>query len=227
MFGLSSLLPATLKAQGYDSLKAVQVARNLESQGFNLEGYIIGKFSQVQIDHNDSSVVINCPLIAEKQYNDTLMDYPLFIAFNKNDSTNQANRDFIKSYGGIGFILDNNSITPEAYADSIKNLLKDRITNVESKLGKLENVLYEVYPNPSNGIVNLKYDIKNQSEITINLYDMLGRQLKTFSEQKTLPGQYIKHFETSNLPSGIYFLQIMVDSEKKRLISTKKINLIK
>src|SRR3972149_10759551 len=193
MFGLSSLLPVTLKAQEYDSLKTVQVARNLESQGFNLEGYIIGKPSQVQIDHNNSSVVINCPLIAEKQYNDTLMNYPLFIAFNQNDSVSRANRDFINSYGGLGFIMDDNSISPKAYVDSIKNLLKDRITSVESRSGKLEDVLYEIYPNPSNGAVNLKYDIKNQSDVTINLYDMLGRQLRTSSEQIS-PGQYIRHF---------------------------------
>ena len=155
------------------------------------------------------------------------MDYPLFIAFNKNDSTNRASRDFINNYGGVGFIMDDNSIFPEAYADSIKKTLKKNITSINGYNGKiLEDMLYEVYPNPSNGNINLKYDVKNQSAVTINLYDILGRQLRTSSEQN-LPGQHIKRFETFDLPSGIYFLQITIDSDKKRLTSTKKINLIK
>ena len=224
--GLSLFLPLKLKSQEYDSLKTIQLARNLENLGFNLEGYIINKPSQIQIDYNDKSAVINCPIIAEKSNNDLLMDYPFFIAFNIKDSANTFYKNFINSYGGLGFILDDNTVSPQVYADSIKKLLKKIPSSVTNYKNRLENKLHGVYPNPSNGLINVRYDIKNNSNVTFNLYDVIGRQVKTFSEN-AVSGENNLNFNSSELPSGIYFLQIVIDSDKKRIGNVKKINIIK
>ena len=227
LFGLSFLLPANLKAQSYDSLKTVEVARNLENFGFNLDGYIINKPFEAQIDYNDSSVVIDCPLVAEKKNNDTLMSFPLFIAFNKNDSTNRFYRDFVNRYSGLGFILDDNTISPQIYSDSLKKLLKKTNTSIKrNNPCRLENRLCNVYPNPSNGLINIKYKIKNNSNISLNLYNLLGEQIREFSED-AFPGEHIRKINVSNLSSGIYFLRIAIDSDKKRFVDAKKINIIK
>lgn len=227
LVGFGSLFSNLARAQEYDSSKTIQFARALESHGFNLEGYFLGKPIQIQIDRNDSSVVIDCPLLAEKSNNGPLMDYPLFVAFDKDDSTNRFYRRFINSYGGLGFILDNNSISPEVYADSVKNLLKSTATSVkDNKTSDLESKLYEAYPNPSNGLVNVKYNIKNASDVTFGLYDLLGRKIAGFSERVS-SGEHHKTFNTVRLSAGIYFLHAVFDSDGKKAVSTKRIRVVK
>ena len=218
---LNFLIPDKLKSQEYDSLKTVEVARNLENIGFLLNGSIIDKPYEIQIDHNDTSVVINCQLIAEKQDNPALMDYPFFVAFRKKDSETLFYRNFINNYGGLGFILDNNDIPPEIYADSIASLLKITVINAEKQ--NLDYKLSEPYPNPAKDYINIDYEIKNRADINFKLYDITGKKLNSF-KKSLVPGRYNEKFDISNLPNGIYFLEA-ISSNKSKI--TRKISKIK
>ncbi|MEK6907402.1 MAG: T9SS type A sorting domain-containing protein [Nanoarchaeota archaeon] len=225
IIALNFLIPSKLKSQTYDSLKTVEVARILENKGFILNGYMINKPLEVQIDFNNKSITIDCPLIAEKQDNDSLMDYSLLVAFNKLDSLNNYNKNFIDNYGGLGFILDNNNVSPQVYADSIKKLLKRRATSVINISERpLEYILDEVYPNPSNGSINIKYKTKNSGILRFGIYDMLGRELSSFEENLN-PGEYTKNINTNNLPSGSYFLRMF--SNRNEFIETKRFVIVK
>ena len=225
--GGSFLLPTIVEAQSYDSLKAVEFARNLESSGFNLEGYIIKKPTEIQVDHNDSSVVIDCPLTANKRENENLMDYRFFVAFNKNNSETRFNRAFINNAGGIGFILDNNSISPQIYADSLKKMLKKTPTSVKISNAGLERLfLHEPFPNPSNGDINVKYEIEEPARINFRVYDLSCKKITAFTKDAA-SGEHLYRFDTGSLPSGTYFIQAAIISGKQNKTEIKKIRVIK
>jgi hypothetical protein len=221
-FGLT-LLSSPAKAQVYDSLKTVEVAKDLENMGFNLKGYMIGDSLELQIDYNGNSELINCPLVAQKQYNDSLMGYPVSVIFNKRDSETTSEVNYVNGFGGVGFIMDDNNILPSVYADSIKKILKGTPDGVVEKLrASLESKLEGIYPNPTNGAINIKYNSGGPSHPNFKIYDVLGREVYSFEGS---PGEKTENINLEDLSSGIYFLRMSSDGGK--LEDVKKFMILK
>ena len=84
-------------------------------------------------------------------------------------------------------------------------------------------VLWQNYPNPFNPSTIIGYDIPKLSHVTINVYDVLGRKVKTLVDTEKLPGHYQLTFNASRLPSGVYFYRLTAGS----YVQTKKLMVIK
>ncbi len=76
--------------------------------------------------------------------------------------------------------------------------------------------LSQNYPNPFNPTTTIEYSIAKHSgtqnitneRITLRIYDILGREIKTLVDRKMVPGKYSVKFNGANLPSGIYFYRL-------------------
>jgi hypothetical protein len=68
--------------------------------------------------------------------------------------------------------------------------------------------LYGNYPNPFNPTTVIRYDIPKNSDVAINVFDILGRKVATLIDQNQNAGTYELHFDGSRLASGIYILQM-------------------
>ncbi|MFZ1289754.1 MAG: BACON domain-containing carbohydrate-binding protein [Melioribacteraceae bacterium] len=75
-----------------------------------------------------------------------------------------------------------------------------------------EFYLYQNYPNPFNPTTTLKYSIpyfdQNGSlsnNVTLKIYDVLGKEIKTLVNKHMQPGIYEVTFNAQNIPSGIYY----------------------
>ncbi|MCK5034675.1 MAG: T9SS type A sorting domain-containing protein, partial [Candidatus Sabulitectum sp.] len=69
----------------------------------------------------------------------------------------------------------------------------------------------EVTPNPSNGNASVHFQLSQQSNVRLNIYDMSGRLVaKPFSSIYT-PGQC--NIELGYLPSGIYIASLNADGK--------------
>ncbi|MBN1633105.1 MAG: T9SS type A sorting domain-containing protein [Ignavibacteria bacterium] len=84
------------------------------------------------------------------------------------------------------------------------------------------------YPNPFNSITNVKFSIPlsrgvGGRNVSIKVFDLLGREIKTLVNEKLKPGTYEVRFDAKDLPSGIYFYRMEAD----RFIETKKLVLVK
>jgi alpha-galactosidase len=84
-------------------------------------------------------------------------------------------------------------------------------------------VLSQNYPNPFNPSTNISYDISEQSHVTIRVYDALGQLLTTLVDDLKSAGSYNVQFHASNLPSGMYVLQMQAG----KYTGLKKMLLIK
>ncbi len=65
--------------------------------------------------------------------------------------------------------------------------------------------LYANYPNPFNPVTRIKYNLKSASKVTLKLYDVAGRLIRTLVNKKQLAGTHHYDLNAGNLASGLYF----------------------
>ncbi len=73
--------------------------------------------------------------------------------------------------------------------------------------------LFAAYPNPFNPSTNIKYNLANDSHVTMAVYDLLGRNIKSLVNQHQSAGQYSIQWDGSTdagvtAPSGTYLLRM-------------------
>jgi len=88
--------------------------------------------------------------------------------------------------------------------------------------------LRQNYPNPFNPVTTLRYDIPENSHVTVTIYDMLGREVKTLINHTQDAGYRSIIWNATNdydkpVSAGIYLYQIQAGE----YISTKKMVLLK
>jgi 2',3'-cyclic-nucleotide 2'-phosphodiesterase/3'-nucleotidase/5'-nucleotidase len=66
-------------------------------------------------------------------------------------------------------------------------------------------------PNPFTNYVNLSYDLKESSEVAINLTDVNGRFIKNVVRERQAAGNYNFDLNGPNLPQGTYYLLIRIN----------------
>ncbi|MBI3193824.1 MAG: T9SS type A sorting domain-containing protein [Ignavibacteriae bacterium] len=77
----------------------------------------------------------------------------------------------------------------------------------------VEFALYQTYPNPFNPSTNFGFRIANFGLVSLKIYNMLGQEVTTLLNREEMDGgEYEVPFEAVNLPSGVYFYRIKVES---------------
>lgn len=78
-------------------------------------------------------------------------------------------------------------------------------------------------PNPFNPVTNIKYQIGENSFVTLKIYDLLGREVAVLINENLKAGQYQIDWNASDYSSGIYFYRLTAGnySEMRRMILLK------
>ncbi|MFQ3597685.1 MAG: T9SS type A sorting domain-containing protein [Chloroherpetonaceae bacterium] len=99
-----------------------------------------------------------------------------------------------------------------------------------STLSTRENVtrvtnyaLAQNYPNPFNPTTNISYVLPKAENVSLKVYDVLGREVATLVNEVKAAGAYTVPFNASNLASGVYFYKLQAGS----FVQTKKMMLVK
>ncbi|OIP56461.1 MAG: hypothetical protein AUK34_11345 [Ignavibacteria bacterium CG2_30_36_16] len=79
------------------------------------------------------------------------------------------------------------------------------------------------YPNPFNPSTTFKFIIRKQTQIRINVYNVIGELVRTLGEGLYNAGSYELEFKANDLPSGIYLYQLAAEN----FVETKKMILLK
>jgi CotH kinase protein/Lamin Tail Domain/Secretion system C-terminal sorting domain/Chitobiase/beta-hexosaminidase C-terminal domain/Right handed beta helix region len=83
--------------------------------------------------------------------------------------------------------------------------------------------LSQNYPNPFNPVTTINFELPEISNVSIKIYDILGREVADLVNEKKDAGSYSIIFETNNLSSGIYFYRLSANEFHK----TNKMILLK
>jgi len=65
--------------------------------------------------------------------------------------------------------------------------------------------LHQNFPNPFNPNTVISYELAIIGHVSINVYDVLGKNVATLIDKKQNAGNYELKFDGSNLPGGLYF----------------------
>lgn len=69
--------------------------------------------------------------------------------------------------------------------------------------------LHQNYPNPFNPNTTIKYSLSKDSQIVINIFNILGKKIKTLFEGFKGSGEHFIELRGSDLSSGTYFVQLV------------------
>jgi len=88
------------------------------------------------------------------------------------------------------------------------------------------------YPNPFNPQTNIKFEISENSFVSIKVYNILGKEITTLVEKEQAPGSYqisweAKDSEGRMLPSGVYLIRLTANGKSVNYTKTVKAILLK
>ena len=142
------------------------------------------------------------------------------VAYNL-DSTSINNSAFVSGNNTVSVtVIDTNTLSKSATHPGLHTFsVVWNVNKSNTGINEINNIVAVTsFPNPANDKLNIQYSLQSPSAVGFNLINTEGKRVKTIrSEQKGL-GEYEQQIDLSDLPEGIYFLQVLMD---KRVILDK------
>jgi hypothetical protein len=140
---------------------------------------------------------------------------------------------FIEGHGNSNspkeYSFVDESVFPGLYQYRLKQIDTDgsfeysEIIEVQFGVVPTKYVLAQNYPNPFNPSTVISYSIPTASNVSLKVFDVLGKLIKTLVNQNQAAGNYKINFNAGELSNGVYFYRI----ESGSFIAVKKMLLIK
>ena len=94
---------------------------------------------------------------------------------------------------------------------------------VDVEIGRpLAPTLHSPFPNPARGSFTLRYALPNVTEVSIRLFDALGREVATIQDGMEERGRKEIQIPTSGLSSGAYFIRMRTSGT----VRTKRLTVV-
>ena len=166
--------------------------------------------------------------------------------------TNNRGFEVLKSINGsqfvkIGFVEGNGTTTElksysftdrsvkagENYGYRIKQIDLDgtseysNVVNING-ISPTEFLLDQNYPNPFNPSTNITYTLPTNSNVTLEVYNLIGQKIMTLVQGEIEAGKHTVQLNGSSMASGIYLFKLTaVGSNGFQFSSSKKMTLLK
>lgn len=96
-----------------------------------------------------------------------------------------------------------------------------QILGVEEKDGQAAGL--NVFPNPASNLANVSFSITDNSDVALEVFDVIGQSKDVVSSKTYKPGIHIIKVDVSDYKPGIYFATLTVNGQKV----VKKFNVVK
>ena len=83
------------------------------------------------------------------------------------------------------------------------------VTDIKEQYAHALNL--SIFPNPSSDNISVSFDLLEDKQVGMTLHDILGKTVKTISNQSFGKGNHAMSVPVNDLSKGIYFLQVNVN----------------
>lgn len=107
----------------------------------------------------------------------------------------------------------------------VRNLIaiNDEGMSLEDENQEMTFRLYQNYPNPFNPSTHIDFMLMERTKVSLKVFNALGQEIKTLVNEEMIPGYYSRIFEEKDLPSGVYFYELVTDQTR----TTRKMLLLR
>jgi len=115
------------------------------------------------------------------------------------------------------------SKTASDHFPKVADISFNTITGVQYENNVFRFGLEQNYPNPFNPTTTISWQIAEDGQVSIKVYDVLGNELATLINEYLSAGDYQFEFDGNGLSSGIYFYILRTENyfESKKMILMK------
>jgi uncharacterized pyridoxamine 5'-phosphate oxidase family protein len=120
--------------------------------------------------------------------------------------------------------VDNDNL--ESFWSNRQNI--DFVLGIKDNSGVEDISLLQNYPNPFKGETTINFGLKNQTKVTIEVFNITGQKVKTLLNKKMLAGKHEINWNGCNetgalLPNGFYFykLETGIHSQTRKMLLMK------
>jgi hypothetical protein len=101
-------------------------------------------------------------------------------------------------------VLNNTPDTPEI------PVTIDVLTGIDEEVTNLprEVALYQNYPNPFNAATEIKFALPEQSDVTIEVFNILGQKTATVADGLFPAGYHSVNWNAGKVASGVYYYRL-------------------
>ncbi len=103
----------------------------------------------------------------------------------------------------------------------VRNPIKKLTDGSDNITEQSQPNLFNNYPNPFSGVTNIEYYLPETAQVTLKVYNILGREISELVNTTQSEGNYKLTFNADKLADGIYTLSINVKSENINFNKTK------
>jgi len=79
------------------------------------------------------------------------------------------------------------------------------------------------YPNPFNPASTISFAVPKQTQVRIQVFNVLGQLIATLVNEEKAPGRYSVTWEAGSMPSGVYLCRMLAGDH----VQTRKMILAK
>ncbi|MEO8149145.1 MAG: T9SS type A sorting domain-containing protein [Bacteroidia bacterium] len=81
---------------------------------------------------------------------------------------------------------------------------------------------FNVYPNPASDVIAVNIELKETSDLLVEIIDITGKQVAVIMDEKQIKGAVNKQFNTANLSNGNYLVRLNINGKT----TTQKLNIV-
>jgi hypothetical protein len=181
------------------------------------DGFVQRELPLAEAVHSQRGKIKRELLDPDGRYGELFPGETISLAFNNNAPVRQGYvRDFVLETTG-------RYVVPGSESRTFFKKEEESRMFVPTKFGLVGN-----YPNPFNPTTTIVYDIADQSDVKLSIFNSLGQLVREFNEGVRSQGRYTltwdgKNSDGKQIPSGVYIYQLTAG----QFVQTKKMLLVK
>ncbi len=115
----------------------------------------------------------------------------------------------VYTYTPFGYISSETSLSPSFTPTQRIRYIYENYWATGVQEATINNDKLSLYPLPASDVLTIEWQPENPCSLQGRIIDMQGRELKSWTDEAN--GLYRKDINTSNLPSGLYYINISAD----------------